>query len=415
MQKITLNFVRQFKPKDKRYDFNKDNLEVIVHPTGRVTFNSVTKLKGKKARDHLGSFPSCDAIEPAQVKAMMEKYAENFVLYAAGKRPDTPQEEAVKQARARAAKREELERGKRYRDEEEAEKRRQAEGGWELYAEENPEDTTFSTLFWEWAKAEGQNKKSFHNDERIFNTHLKPLQSIPAVLIDRDRLVTLLRGVPGKVQPNRVRALLSKVFNWGFDNNMVADGRVVHRLPAKKESKRTRFMTDVEIAKAWPVMRPIHRFLLLTAQRREEVAAMKWEHLDGDQWMLPETKNSFPHLLTLPKFALEQLPDREGIWVWKQKRSKKNPDRDLPIHPDTVTDWWNDARDGVNLSDVRVHDFRRTAITNLTRVTKDDTIGRKVANQALGGVKKVYDLYQWDDEKRDALKKWSAHVGKVLK
>jgi len=50
---------------------------------------------------------------------------------------------------------------------------------------------------------------------------------------------------------------------------------------------------------------------------------------------------------------------------------------------------------------------KRTVITNLIKVTKDDTIGRKVANQTLQGVKKVYDLYAWDDDKAEALEKWS--------
>ena len=68
----------------------------------------------------------------------------------------------------------------------------------------------------------------------------------------------------------------------------------------------------------------------------------------------------------------------------------------------------------VGLEDVTVHDLRRTAITNLTRVTGDATIGRKVANQTLQGVDARYNLFAWDDEKATALKKWNRLLRKLV-
>ena len=67
------------------------------------------------------------------------------------------------------------------------------------------------------------------------------------------------------------------------------------------------------------------------------------------------------------------------------------------------------------LEHVNVHDFRRTVITNLTRVTGDDTIAMKVANQKLQGVKLRYDFYMWDEEKADALVKWNRLLQKLIK
>lgn len=84
---------------------------------------------------------------------------------------------------------------------------------------------------------------------------------------------------------------------------------------------------------------------------------------------------------------MSQLPERSGEAVWKSR------DGDWPVHKDTVTDWWVEDRDAVGLDDVTVHDFRRTVITNLTRVTGDSTIGRKVADQKLQRVDARYNLY----------------------
>ena len=412
MQKISAHFVKKFKPRKKRYDFRKDNLEIIVHPTGRVVFNTYTSMGGEKVREKLGTFDSCD-LEASQIKHLQETYADNYHRYLAGKRPETPREEAQRQALERKAQRERLEEARQQAYYERMREKDWQEKGWE--SDEFEDEVRFEDLFDMWSKAEGFEKKSFANDERIYNRDLAPLHKMPLFAITRDTLVEVIQGVNGKVQPNRAKSLLSRVFNWGIENSYVKNTGIVYRLPTKRETKRTRLMSDKEIRNAWPHMRPVFRFLLLTGQRREEVASMQWDHIEGDSWTLPETKNSFPHLVRIPKFAMDQLPKREGVWVWKQRRTKREPDKDLPIHPDTLNDWWGKDRDALGLSDVTPHDFRRTVITGLTRVTKNDTIGRKVANQALQGVKKVYDLYAWDDEKADALKKWNAFIKKLVK
>jgi hypothetical protein len=66
------------------------------------------------------------------------------------------------------------------------------------------------------------------------------------------------------------------------------------------------------------------------------------------------------------------------------------------------------------LADVTPHDLRRTFITNLTRVTSERHIGKFVANQTLQGVGKTYNLFAFDDEKRDALKKWSELILEIV-
>ena len=78
-----------------------------------------------------------------------------------------------------------------------------------------------------------------------------------------------------------------------------------------------------------------------------------------------------------------------------------------------MTDWWVEDRDAVGLDDVTVHDFRRTVITNLTRVTGDSTIGRKVADQKLQRVDARYNLYDWDKEKTEALGSWAKHLDEL--
>ncbi len=406
MKKITAEWVRKLTPRSKRYTISEENLQATVHPTGRVVFNSYTQIKGRQTKRPLSTFPS-NRIDAGQLEQLRKVYADHYLDYMGGKLPDTPMEEARKQRETKKA----LDRKRQHAEHEAHEKRRLEDGGWALYSQENPEDATFGLLFEEWSRAEGSEKKSAYNDECIFNKDLADLQPVPLFAIDRTLLIEVLKKVNGKVQPNRVRSLLSKVFNWAVDNNYLEVSPAT-RLPRNKENSRHRILSDKEIPKAWKVMRPIHKFLLCTGQRREEVALMRWSQLDGNRWTIPETKNSYPHTLLLPSFAMKWLPEAiEGRdCIWQRTKGKF----DNHVHKDTVSDWWGEARGEAKLDDVTVHDFRRTVITNLTRVTGDDTIGRKVANQTLQGVDARYNLYAWDDEKATALKKWNRLLRKLV-
>ncbi len=405
MKSITPTLVKSLKPKDKRYSSSSENLQITVHPSGRIVFQSYTQIKGRYVRRPLATFPD-NRIDAGQIKELQATYSGHYLDYMGGKLPLTPMEEARIQREAKK----DADSARAGQHQQMAEDQRLADGGWALFAKENPDDATFGSLFNDWAEDVGYLKKTFVQDERMFNNQLKALRHIPLFAIDRKMLVSVIRKVNGRTQPNRVRALLSRVFNWGVDNDYL-DASPAIRLPSKPENKRHRFLSDKEIPSAWSAMRPIHKFLLCTGQRREEAAAMRWSQLDGNRWTLPETKNSFPHTLLLPAFAMKWLPEQEEGYdcIWRTRKD------DFPVHKDTVTDWWMEARGEVNLSDVTVHDFRRTVITNLTKVTRNDTIGRKVANQALQGVKKSYDLYAWDDDKAAALEKWNAALQTLLR
>jgi integrase len=402
MKKLTPAFIKTLKPKTKRYTRTEANLLWRVLPSGRIVFKAITQIKGRTTEVHLATFPN-NKIDSAQIEQLKNDYAEHYLAFMAGKLPDTPLEEAQKQLQARKK----SEYDKRVAQELSREQARKDEGGWDLYAEENPEELTVGRLCEEFIEKYSRvYKKSASGDEQIVKT-LKPILNTPLFAVDRKFLINFLQTVNGKVYPNRVKAFLSKCFNWAEDNGYIEENPAV-RLPSNPEKKRRRILSDDEIAQAWPSMRPIHRFLLVTGQRRGEVASMLWKDLKDNQWTIPETKNSNPHLLRLPKLAMSQLPDRDGNAVWK------NRDGDWPIRSDTINFWWDKDKAEMGIADVTPHDLRRTVITNLTRVTGDANIGKKIANQTLQGVDARYNLFAWDKEKEDALKKWEKLLKQII-
>jgi len=55
------------------------------------------------------------------------------------------------------------------------------------------------------------------------------------------------------------------------------------------------------------------RLICLTAVRRSEAVAMKWEQINGDRWTIPETKNGRTHVVTLCPLAQRILKQQEAL------------------------------------------------------------------------------------------------------
>ena len=58
----------------------------------------------------------------------------------------------------------------------------------------------------------------------------------------------------------------------------------------------------------------------------------------------------------------------------------------------------------------RVHDLRRTVSTEMSRLRINETVAERVINHGPKGLTKVYDKYQFLDEKREALDTWVQKV-----
>jgi len=64
----------------------------------------------------------------------------------------------------------------------------------------------------------------------------------------------------------------------------------------------------------------------------------------------------------------------------------------------------------------RVHDLRRTVSTNLQKLGVRLEVNEAVLNHISGsksGIAGVYQLYNWADEKREALNEWAAAVAAI--
>ncbi len=238
--------------------------------------------------------------------------------------------------------------------------------------------------------------------------------------ITRADVKVLLKPIAERapVMANRVRARISKLFNWAIGESLL-DANPATKLTAEAEHSRERTLTADEIRAFWaacdglgPIMGNFFRLRLLTGQRGGEVAGMKWTEIDesGEWWLIPSgrAKNTKAHrvYLSAPARAiLAAVPRTSDEWVFPSPRKG---------HISNYQKAWDRLCEAAGLTDVVSHDLRRTAATLMGDLGVPREIISKVLNHADPSVTATYDRASRDPEKRKALTRLGAHVLKVV-
>jgi integrase len=152
----------------------------------------------------------------------------------------------------------------------------------------------------------------------------------------------------------------------------------------------------------------IVRLLILTGQRRSEVANLSLAEIDfaAKIWTLPASraKNNRQNSIPLSDAALailESLPRNGGAAIFEPQsfsKAKKQLDELLP--PD-MPGWV-------------LHDLRRTAATNLARLGTALPVVERILNHIGGsfaGVAGIYMKFEFSDEKARGL----GEIGRILR
>jgi integrase len=225
-----------------------------------------------------------------------------------------------------------------------------------------------------------------------------------------------MRGSPAMAA--RTAAYGKAAYGWGVKRGSLS-GNPFLNLPVAPTERRERVLTDDELAAIWKAthgpgpFNGIVRMLLLTGQRREEVAGMTWAELSGDlsTWIIPASraKNGATHIVPLSAQAQDLLRGvpRSGDLAFPGLRGTFNG-----FSPAKAA---LDARSGV--TNWRLHDLRRTMATGLQRLGVRLEVTEQVLNHVSGsraGIVGVYQRHDFASEKRAALEAWGAHVLAVV-
>jgi integrase len=289
---------------------------------------------------------------------------------------------------------------------------------------------------------------------QLLETNVLPLiGELPAVEVRKRDLVRVTDAIlerGSKTTANRVHSLLKQMFSVAVDRDLIetAPGFPRER-PGGNEKPRTRVLTDDEIVRLWRgldeltppgkrgkgISRPLAlaiKLLLVTAQRRGEIATARWDDVveidlvdtTGKRqrrkaWRIPETKNDEPHLVPLSPLALSLLEELRAYsrdseyWLPNSVDHQTGAgDRDR-----TITKAARRLRDHLTLdADWTPHDLRRTARTGMASLGVSDTVAERVLNHVAGDrMVAVYNRHAYSAEMSNALDRWADHLTELTK
>ncbi|WP_095589304.1 tyrosine-type recombinase/integrase [Actibacterium ureilyticum] len=226
------------------------------------------------------------------------------------------------------------------------------------------------------------------------------------------------------VSANRALAHLKHLMGWCVERGMIETNPIAGMKPLSKEKPRERVMTDGELGALWAAcgdegypFGDCMKLLMLSGQRRAEVAEMRWSEVDFEKrlWSLPSSraKNGKQHTVPITDAMLEVLRrtprffNSDYVFTTTGKspvsgfgRVKDRLDKALP----EGTEPWI------------IHDLRRTMSTNMATLGVPQPVTEALLNHKTGvvsGVAAIYNVYSYAVEKREALDKWNEHIEKI--
>lgn len=275
--------------------------------------------------------------------------------------------------------------------------------------------------------------------------HVVPaLRGRSLIQITRSEVADLIDGLADRPALARnTHAALRKLFAWAVDRGDLAVSPMSKAPPAVGSRKRV--LSPDEIVALWRATYELNdpfgayvRLLLITLQRRREVAGLPWGEVDKAKrlWTIPGTraKNDTDHLVPLSDLAMAELTrlswkDRGLAFTTTGKTpisgfSKMKASLDRKMVPilqqlaDEQADALDEERRAVEFQPWVLHDLRRTGTTQMQGLRVPIEVTEKVINHRSGetaGIRGVYNLWEYIDEKREALDKWARHLDQLVK
>jgi len=277
----------------------------------------------------------------------------------------------------------------------------------------------------------------------------------PVKAITRRDVIDLLDAAVDRgaaITANRILAAVRRLFNWCVERGIVDTSPVAGIKAPTAERSRDRILNDDELSLTWKAadgigwpFGPFIQLLILTGQRRDEVAGMRWSELDltNATWTMPaeRTKNGVAHVVPLSPEAvaiLSSLPrkkdgtaDSPFVFTTTGKtpisgfsKAKAAVDKAISkllkkqmeearTQAGEAAEEVGDDEEAPSIPDWRLHDLRRTLASGMARLGVPIHVVEKLLNHTSGtfaGIVSVYQRHDFAAEKKEAAVAWDKHV-----
>lgn len=259
--------------------------------------------------------------------------------------------------------------------------------------------------------------------ERIIDKHLVPTlgseQLSEIATQDVAQIIDKLLKTPGTAM--HVYAAARLMFRWAAKRRLIDRSPIEFLPPPTKIIARDRVLTEDELRTVFRAARDgstfgkIIQLLILTGQRKSQIANLRAEYIDADAktiaWPPELMKGNRRHTVPYGDMAaaiLETLP-KEGYVVRARGKetpfsgfSKGKPDFDKKLE---------------NIAPWVIHDLRRTFASGLQALGIRIEVTEKLLAHTSGtmaGIVGIYQRHSYAEEMRDAIAKWEAKLGSLL-
>ena len=242
-------------------------------------------------------------------------------------------------------------------------------------------------------------------------------------------------GRRSKAAANKAHKWLRQMFNWLIEKGIIDRSPLDRTSRPFEEPSRDRVLGLLELMVVWTAAGQLpapfgdfYRGLMLLGQRLREISNAPWDEIDLEdgEWLIPgpRTKGGRPHLVPLSDEACSLL---EGLAQGDEKPigpvfttdgkvgvagfSKMKEALDLEIEKLLEAQPEVHALLGGTFKPWVAHDLRRSLATGCQAMDIPMVVTEAVLSHVSGqrgGIRKVYQLYDYFEEKADALTRWGA-------
>jgi integrase len=265
---------------------------------------------------------------------------------------------------------------------------------------------------------------SYEAARRYLTVHWGPLAGRPLASIQRadvaDRIGEIIKA-NGRVAAAQARGYLVALFSWAIKEGLVETNAAASTNDPGVAKPRDRVLNNGELKAIWNAANDVGgdfgkivRLLLLTAQRRCEIAHLRRQEIDPDAATItlpPErVKNGYAHVVPLSEPALAILRPRlnadglifgNGGPFRSWSNAKANLDAAIAKSGSVIAPW-------------TLHDLRRSCATRMANdLDIEPHIIEAVLNHYSGhrrGDSGTYNRARYARQMRTALELWGAHL-----
>jgi hypothetical protein len=292
-------------------------------------------------------------------------------------------------------------------------------------------------------------KRTWRDDLAKLNRYVLPrIGEIKAADVTKRDIIEIIDHIALKrgalVQADRTKALLSSIFNWGQDEDLVQHNPADRIRKRSTRKRRTRVFSHEELKALWDwcdrqgtpgqlQARRVIQLAILLGQRRNQIAAAQKSELiglgtDRPAWHIPHARNKNKddlHVVPLPPLAGKLFGEAvaasgNSLFVFPSLTKLG-----VPLHADTVTGELATARKalGMEASDtgeeVVLHGIRHLFKTEMKRLDIPAEVRRRIQSHrskaATSDMDEWYDHADNYDADRSALERWECRLCEILR